>query len=567
MKWMRVVIVGGMIAALAAAGFLTLRGLGVLEESDLGRPRVVPQGDQEIAYIAPSTATDGWERLVAAIKLLKKEWRLIHNTPEDLQIDDERAFLQLSADVPEVGLWFGDGDGGKLWVRWYKLSNLNDSKSWVRKLARRGTPPLAIVGGDTTDRALDMSRVLQAERERWIGAPPLFLITTATADRYLPTDAASANLSHDRWPKLLDIYPGRSFRFAFTNTRMVEAVLDFIRQQPTVWASDPHDVAPRLGIAGMDDWLSRLGSVGAMQPTQPYVAYSLAWSDDGYSKDLSEIFFRLCADRFREDYGDNGVANIIDNYVLYSAGDYFQPNRREEIAVGLFLADDRVIANPKRLLVLPTGTQRARRFLRTLCRRAPLETSKMVVATGDSISFNSVYRDRDLAWNIQDMPVPMVFFSHRNPIDRSAGFGKSERKGEPPATTGTQDLLLNRDIFEAILQAGFDKGEIVSDGDKMRDRLQQAIWHQGRVRSRLVHPAAQGALPFFDAEGNRAPGTGEHVVWLQPKRDGMRVLPEAILSVWHVDSEGSPPRWSLTDDPLHVRYDRLQDAFLEGTGP
>src|SRR6188472_3138745 len=118
MKWMRVLTVGGMIAALAAAGFLTLRGLGVLDETDLGRPRLVPQGDQEIAFIAPSTASDSWERLVAAIKLLKKEWQLVHDSGQELQLDDERAFLALSADVPEVSLWFGDGEGGKLWVRW-----------------------------------------------------------------------------------------------------------------------------------------------------------------------------------------------------------------------------------------------------------------------------------------------------------------------------------------------------------------------------------------------------------------------------------------------------------------
>ena len=52
----------------------------------------------------------------------------------------------------------------------------------------------------------------------------------------------------------------------------------------------------------------------------------------------------------------------------------------------------------------------------------PAEIQDLVVITGDSISFNNVYRDGDLEWNVLDMPVPLIFFSHRNPIDESAGF-------------------------------------------------------------------------------------------------------------------------------------------------
>src|SRR5262249_47427571 len=81
------------------------------------------------------------------------------------------------------------------------------------------------------------------------------------------------------------------------------------------------------------------------------------------------------------------------------------------------------------------------------------------------ISFNSVFRDHDVIWNISDLPFSLVFFAHRNPVDRAAGFSekKDEREsadGELPqrTTTGTHDVLLHRDIFESLLYAAFDQG-------------------------------------------------------------------------------------------------------------
>ena len=54
----------------------------------------MPRGHQEIAWIAPATSGESWERLVAALKLLQND--------STLQVDYDKAFLPLTADVPEV---------------------------------------------------------------------------------------------------------------------------------------------------------------------------------------------------------------------------------------------------------------------------------------------------------------------------------------------------------------------------------------------------------------------------------------------------------------------------------
>ena len=129
--------------------------------------------------------------------------------------------------------------------------------------------------------------------------------------------------------------------------------------------------------------------------------------------------------------------------------------------VGTFLALRTPVA-PNSFLVLPTQTVRMRRFLIHLWQRSPRDARNMVVLNGDAISFHSVYRDRDVVWNILDLPYSLVFFSHRNPIDQAAGFSWT-KKAPGLSTTGTHDILLYRDIFEAFLYAASDNGTLLGD--------------------------------------------------------------------------------------------------------
>ena len=541
----RIAIGSVIVLALAVLSYVALRGQSFWIPLGPGRIKAVPAGDQEIAWIAPATSGEGWERLVKAVRVLAGQWQEIHGGVP-LLLDTDRAFLPLTADVPEIGLHFPKS--GTLWIRWYKLSGGNDAEHWINKLKRRSTPPLAIVGGDTSDRALALAEILERVRNSWHGTAPLLLITTATADRYLPAGQPELEFHNDEWPRLMAVYPGRSFRYAFTNTHMVEAMLDFVVQRPSVWPERPKADDPKA---------------------PPFFLFTLTWLDDGYSKDLAYSFQKLYSSFIREKLGKDATIPSDEDFVQYSIGDYYQPNPREEMAVGLFLANAARRGDQPQLLVLPTGTQRARRFLRTLCRRAPAELRDIVVANGDSISFNSLYRDRDVAWNVQDMPVPLIVFCHRNPIDPASGFGAKEPGSERIDTTSTQDLLLFRDLVESVVLASFKDGELLDDADAVLERLRTVQWLGTGIilapdavagATAPIVPSVRSAgaegIPFFDAEGNRTPGTGEHIVWLKPTFEGNRVLPEASLGIFRMERLRTRTVWQRVGEPLPVYYDR-----------
>ncbi len=524
----------------AGAVFVALRVFGPA----LAQVKAIPRGHQEIAWIAPATSGEGWERLVAAVKQLQKDWSKL-DAGRVLQIDLERAFLDLTADVPELALYFEGAEQSKLWIRWYKLSGENDIRAWTQMLSRRGQPPLAIIGGDTSDRALAFAEALKAGRDGWRAPAPLFCITTATAERYYPRDMQGGEKPHKDLPELMKVYPERSFRFSFTNTRMVEALRDFIKEHPQVWT--PVNAEPEVfasAVAQAEPW-GALGGLAAAGHLKAKFLCSWAWFDDAYSKDLEKIFWDV--------FGNN----IYNGIVQYSVGDYYQPNPQEEVAVNLYLASNDRFKDDHQLFVLPTNAQRARRFLRTIFRRAPEEVRNIVVVTGDSISFNNIYRDRDVAWNIQDMPVPLVFFSHRNPISTTAGFGQKDPATGLVSVTGTQDLLLQRDIVEGLVLAAFDGKKLVADADRLLDRLRQTRWQAGRLRApEYADKDGKQSVPFFDEAGNRRPSTGEHIVWLKPEFEKKRILSQATITVWRSQLRDNEQVWRLVDRPLEVRYDR-----------
>src|SRR5262249_49663878 len=129
---------------------------------------------------------------------------------------------------------------------WYKLTGEVGSREWVEALCHRSRPPLAVIGGSSSDRARELAQTL-ADLKTSVPSPPLFLITTATAERSALNEA------------LMDIYRGRTWRYCFTNRQMAEAVADFIWSRPELRP----DTAP---------------------------VYLTAWQDDPYSRDLAEQF-------------------------------------------------------------------------------------------------------------------------------------------------------------------------------------------------------------------------------------------------------------------------------------
>ncbi len=524
----------GLVLA-AGALYYSLLPLGLWSQRSGGHVKDLAGAAQEIACIEPATNADDWERLVSAVKYLQRDWPRLFPERPPLIISFDHAFPRLTADVPEIGLWFAGAEDRKLLVRWYKISGEHDTASWVEQLRQRPQPPLAVLGGGSSGRATRLAQQLEMARASWHGRAPALLITTATAEVDPRTPGR----------KLIELYPGRSFRYSFYNPLMVEAVLRFVRQHPEVWVHK-NAGAPLLAsaAAGADPWAA-IGLLAASGHFQPYNLHTFHWKDDSYSGDLAEAF--------RTEFARHGPhGGVFDEGTLpYSVGDFYHPTPPEQLAVSTLLAN-RSPFPPHSILVLPGSPQRMRRFLGNLRSRAPLDVRNLLVVNGDSLSFHSVYRDRDYVWNIQDLPFSLLFFAHRNPIDPASGFGWHGDPQKGLSTTGTHDLLLWRDIIESVLHAAFDEGRLPGDADAFVERLRATRWYQagddqrsGRVYNALVHPWATAGRPLFDSAGNRQAHTGEHIVWLRPNYSGDHLDLVSMLFIWEASADPADPRWRL----------------------
>jgi hypothetical protein len=553
MRVVRVLLVLLLVVALAGATYMSLRGFDWLGTSSAARTRPVPSGHQEVAFLLPAATNDGWERLIAALDVLERDWATFHPDSPRLRVNKDRAFIELTADVPEFSLWLEGHENAKLWVRWYKLSSEVDAGQWVQELSRRQPAPLAILGGDTSDRALVLARALEKQRSNWRGPDPVFLITTATADHYEDSSRPGREL-----PKLIEVYKGRSFRFSFTNTRMAEVVLDFVRTHPELWFSGADDLVVPAGLAGLATpesvWSSLAGLV-EVQSATPRVLHPQVWSDERYSTDLAKRFEIVFSKMFPHGLKSNPAP------IGYGIGDFYHPNPQEVFAVTWLLEGNPIGRDQRQLLLLPTGSDRARRYLRTLVRRAPLDIRNLVVISGDSITINTIYRDRDIAWNVLDLPLPLVLFTHRNPVSQTVGFRPAEGTRVPASTTGTDVLQLNRDILEALVLAGFRERKVSWETEQVRGRLEKIRWQKGHVigvPSDAKGPQATEGNALFDTLGNRKDRTGEHVIWLQPTIEGNAPRPKATISVWRLRQ----------DLPLENAWQRIESmpVLYESSG-
>jgi hypothetical protein len=156
-----------------------------------------------------------------------------------------------------------------------------------------------------------------------------------------------------------------------------------------------------------------------------------------------------------------------------------------------------------------------------------------------------------------------VLFCHRNPIDRQAGFrpvgadaGLAGLDGDPAIrqTSGTEDLLLFSDIVETLALALGREGAPVSSPEGLAKGLLAVRLHKGRLGM-----GPEGTA-LFRADGQRNPGTGEHVVHLIPELEGERVLPRATIEVWR---RAGAQVWRRQGPPLVVGYDDAMKVAQE----
>jgi hypothetical protein len=511
--------------------FLALTGAGWALWPRAPKLRVLPQtlaaDEQEIVWLYPATDTAAWERFVTAVKFATGV-AVDEEAAASFSIDDQ-AFPEQSTVTPAIVLSV-PGHVGKLSLRWYKLTSDQDTAYWVQALLERPRPPLAIVGGNTSSAAIELAQSLQQETNR-LGLgdrSPFLLLTSATVEEVSAVHGADVALT--------SIYPGRTFRFCFTNGQMSLAVTDFLRRKGDLWP----DMDPVYLVHwGDDPYSSDLGKrfLDALRwPALAGVASDWAISagtaaGSGPLMNLAQIQ----AGQFRLDTPSSWE-------LPYSIGAFDRPNRLE-VAEASRLMHKKLELFPSQqqpLLILPGASHAARRFLVALRRASGDEAKRFVIATGDGIPFNTVYRDRNVAWPIQDLPFRLAFFCHRNPVDVEAGFpleklsslhDSRELRGR---LAGTEDLLLYADLVDACVhawQSALLKTEEATGAlfiAEFQHELRATRWRHDLDRISSIGQYA----PFFDERGNRQSGTGEHVVYLRPVQRGKEQLPEAVLEVW-----------------------------------
>ena len=482
---------------------------GLDEPPGRPEPLAVPDGDRELAWLNTTTSWTSWERFVAGVV------RAGQSIP-GVQVDDTGAFRESTTEVPEVVVSMA-GRPGRVRVRWYKLSSEATAGHWIDALAERTPAPLAVIGGGSTDRAVELATALNA-RDTWAGDRPLLFLTTATADESGGKD-------------LLDLYPGRTFRFCFTNRQMAEAVLGFVLKNPELRARSLTDDALAAVASGL-----ALG-----RPTMsPSRVFAVEWLDDPYSTDLHWQFKSLL--NSRSEAGGEPV-RVSSWAIPYSVGGLNRPNEYEARVAESILEMYRSLPPQRTLLIVPAVTAPARRLLATLSAAAPELGERMVAVTGDGISLNSVYRDGEYAWPVQSIPVPLVFFAHNNPVAwDEPGAGPAPRYALPPPT-GTDEVLLFADLARLVFGAAFGRPDapgLARSADELDARLRA------------------NCPDFFDDRGNRIAGTGEYVVVVRP--DCHRgpptpsADPRAVLDVWRRTDER---KWALV---RRVDIDQWQDG-------
>ena len=485
-------------------------------------PLSVDDGDCEVAWLYSATGSVNWQRFVQAVEELTET----RAGPE--------AFPRLTTAVPEVSVPLPGG--GRLRFRWYKVTNDWKTEYWLNALAGRRPPPLAVIGGNNTDAAAEQARQLRRAvveahlpERLW----PLLLLTTATADKVQAEENGRAT---DPNIPLVDLYRGRTFRFCFTNRQMGAAVTHFIWSR----AELRPDAFPVYLAVWQDDAYSKdlvAGFVDALQPYHTRAAAAAAAGDWGVAAAVAGPGGFPLVGLATEAVRERQLAP--PTFIPWSVGAFDRPNHYEAEAGREILDNLEKQRQQRPLLVLSGQAQPSRRLVRALARLEPRTVRRFVMATGDAIPFNTIYRDRNVTWPIQDLPCTLVFFCHCNPV------ADEGLRTDNPSASGTEDLLLYGEIVQALRLAN-SAGGPCADADALRDRLRHL-----RRAGRRLGPGADGN-PLFDDSGNRRSGSGEHVVWLQPRFDGKRVLPEAVLRVYAWQPGNVP--WALRGKRLRVLY-------------
>ena len=524
-RWREMAVVGGIITLSVLLVVVAVRQSGLTRANAMPVPESVPDGDWEVAWINTPTAADTWDEFVTGVKRIEM-------AVPGVVVDTSEAFPEQTTSVPEVVV-SRPPHAGKLRFRWYKTGTGAATSDWVAALAQRDPAPLAIIGGWSSDRAIELAELLNRQQD-WVGDRPLLFLTAATVDRVQNSGGTSALPWQET--QLTELYPKRMFRFCFTNKQMAKAVTDYLTQDATLWSesgtANQFDNRAASAVAG---WPAALG-VAANPPPRPAV-FTMQWQDDPFSEDLADYFTEALNDHFNRaaignpDHAPHAPMLLQRNRIPFSTGSFTRPNPGEAEAVAE-IARQLPPNGERAIVIIPTVTAPMRRAMLSLSERIPRSGHRLVAITGDGLSVNTLYRDVDYVWPVRSIPIPLVMFCHENPFGWDEPNGPAPPPGyalEPASKRSTQDILLYRDIGLTLIQALLPAAESGVPGVPRADALAD---HLRGLQPKLFHD-----------DGNRVGGSGEHIVVMRPMiRDGKNdrlTRPDAVIDVYrHVPETG-----------------------------
>lgn len=316
-SWNRIGTAGLALAGLAVAGLMayTLFFAGWRSDAGLGRAGDAP---------GPASAR-------AAIFLPdRRDWLDFRAAVEACE---PKGILRLIA-ADDAALVVGCPRSGRtLRFERHGVRGVTDTRAAVRRLAEQGHPPVAVVGSTTTVLTVALAEPLREAGE----AGPVLLVPWATAVMVQRSDVAGGRAPLDPVP-LMDLDPGRTFRFCPNNRRLADSAVDCL-----------------------------VGRDGGRLPNRVFLIVD---PFDPYSDDLASCF-RQAIRRRKPDVQIDERADAVDLPTFaHPLGPAPEPSIAEIGLADAIVAGAQAGGDRPTWAVLPLQDQPARRLIAALRRRA-----------------------------------------------------------------------------------------------------------------------------------------------------------------------------------------------------
>ncbi len=299
--------------------------------------------------------------------------------------------------VDEGGDWVrarSSGDGRKIRFCWDTALGERELRQHLNERLRSEHPPVAVVGSINTTLTLTLARELAAWSRSQQSPGPVLLVTAATSVEVERSPSTSPEVEPiPESQTLLDVYPGRTFRFCLNNRRLASLVIDFLGEERRETPSAVFVVVDRF---------------------------------DPFSEDLAAFFDREVCDRFPE-------TPILLREPSLEREESVERSRLDEVGLAnevwsrVRLAEMENEGGPV-WLMLTTQGEPAQRVLSAIQARGPRTPSRSLrLLCGDGIGRSTLL---SLA---RSLPCPVVSSASNSPRVRGLSVLDSVAQGQVDA--------------------------------------------------------------------------------------------------------------------------------------